>query len=240
MLFTTPNKKRPSYKEGGGADVILMKDISSIVVVGKPVKIKENPTSYKLIGKGLDGAVFQISEEKCVKIYPDPLLREYEEEMFHYVSPSPYFPKFYESNYNYLVMEFIDGITLRKYFKKGESLTRELGKELIGMLVELNRLNLIDTGIQNLILSEDQKIKVVDLLDFVPQKRKKQELRLSRVYAQKYITLSSGGEIIISDRPKEPSKKPSTFLQGLKDYDLLENFLMYVREENKKLYNLLI
>ena len=51
----------------------MMEDFKSITVT-KGVKTLEihNPTNYPLIGMGAQGAVFKLSEDKCVKIYSDP------------------------------------------------------------------------------------------------------------------------------------------------------------------------
>jgi hypothetical protein len=51
-----------------------LEDFKTIIVSSgkKAVTIVDNPTSYPMIGKGKQGAVFKLSPDCCVKIFPDP------------------------------------------------------------------------------------------------------------------------------------------------------------------------
>ncbi|MGZ4161268.1 MAG: hypothetical protein ACXVNF_10815, partial [Neobacillus sp.] len=61
-----------------------MEDFESIRVVsrrkGDKVEVVHNPTSYPLIGRGNQGAVFKISSDQCVKIFPKPMHAQSESE----------------------------------------------------------------------------------------------------------------------------------------------------------------
>lgn len=144
-----------------------MENFDSIIVVkpkNQTIEVIQNLTSYQLIGRGGHGAVFKISDEKCVKVYADSHHKKQEEEVLIEVQSSPYFPKLYQSGSKYLVMEYIKGISLKNYPKDSNSpLSPKLVKNLMGLLYELERFNLRqDAGIQNILLTDTEEIKIID------------------------------------------------------------------------------
>ncbi|MCL7748678.1 AarF/UbiB family protein [Halalkalibacter alkaliphilus] len=141
----------------------------SLIDVYKPkgwnkVKVLKNPTPYELIGRGMQGAVFKISDKKCVKLYPDDEHRVWEEEVLKKIQSSSYFPKIYESDKNYLVMEYVDGITLEDYLKKKKIMPESITKEIIAIHKEMERLKFTDRDIylRHFIVINNEKIKVID------------------------------------------------------------------------------
>lgn len=99
-----------------------MEDFKSIRVTEgiKKVDVIKNPTSFPLIGKGAQGAVFKISSDKCVKICAKP---EYavKENVLKIAQNSPTIPRLYEVGQNYIIMEYIEGPTLFQYLESGGS-----------------------------------------------------------------------------------------------------------------------
>nr|WP_275980346.1 AarF/UbiB family protein [Halalkalibacter alkaliphilus] len=112
----------------------------------------------------MQGAVFKISDKKCVKLYPDDEHRVWEEEVLKKIQSSSYFPKIYESDKNYLVMEYVDGITLEDYLKKKKIMPESITKEIIAIHKEMERLKFTDRDIylRHFIVINNEKIKVID------------------------------------------------------------------------------
>lgn len=132
---------------------------------GKPLQI-DNPTSYKLIGQGAQGAVFQLSSKRCVKIYlkKEDVISEYNVLKKVNDAKSPYFPKVYETGSNYIVMEYVKGPTLSQYLEKKKHMPRWLTKELVRMLREMKKLKLtrLDASPRHIFVVNDERLQVID------------------------------------------------------------------------------
>ncbi|MGF7185882.1 putative Ser/Thr protein kinase [Desulfitispora alkaliphila] len=143
-----------------------MDDFKEIIVTkGSPkVRVKKNPTSYKLIGKGIQGAVFKISSERCVKIYPEEKHAAMEQAVLQAAKGSQYFPMLYESGKNYTVMEFVSGITLRDYLFDKNEIPIHIVEQLLTMLKEREQLGIprVDANLRHVIISDDHTMKVID------------------------------------------------------------------------------
>lgn len=70
---------------------------------GGKVEIK-NPTQFELIGKGLQGAVFKLSGDRCVKIYYKEKYRKRESTALMRAKDSKIVPRVFEVGSNYIVM----------------------------------------------------------------------------------------------------------------------------------------
>jgi predicted Ser/Thr protein kinase len=145
-----------------------MEDFRSIKVYEKsPLElgIKENPTDYKLIGIGAQGAVFQLSEAVCVKIYPNSYYKNLGEDVLKDVQDSDIFPKIIEIGSNYIVMEYINGISLDSYLINEQRLPEWLSFELINMLNEMKKYNFTrcDAKLRHiLVIDSEKRLKVID------------------------------------------------------------------------------
>jgi predicted Ser/Thr protein kinase len=145
-----------------------LKDFTSIIVKSrhrKKVKIVSKPCNYKLIGKGAQGAVFKLSDDRCVKIYPHAADKLSEEKVLKAAQGSPVFPKVYEFGENYIVMEYIQGKDLKKYLKKKKELPDWVCANLLLFLQEYRKLQLSrqDARLRHIIVCEKEKsIKVID------------------------------------------------------------------------------
>ncbi|SHK08689.1 hypothetical protein SAMN02745975_03613 [Geosporobacter subterraneus DSM 17957] len=85
-----------------------MYDFSKIRISRASTKelIVENNTNYPMIDKGAHGAVFQISEDKCTKIYLDKTNCDLESTAYKKAQDSSIVPRLYEVGENYIVMEY--------------------------------------------------------------------------------------------------------------------------------------
>jgi hypothetical protein len=151
-----------------GKEINSMSDFSSITVTRRG-KQKElvvyNPTSYPLIGKGLQGAVFKLSEDRCVKIFFKPENVEKEKEAMLKGQALPFMPKFFASGPNYIIMEYIDGPSLRDYLQEQGTIAELITMQIIIMKREMKRLgftNLDRCVNRHIFVDKHQVLKVVD------------------------------------------------------------------------------
>ncbi|MBT2602685.1 hypothetical protein J7E55_06385 [Bacillus sp. ISL-53] len=88
-----------------------MEDFKSICVTEgiKKVDVKKIPTSFPLIGKGAQGAVFKISSDKCVKICAKSEFAAKEGNVLKIAQESPAIPRLYDVGHNYIIMEYLEG-----------------------------------------------------------------------------------------------------------------------------------
>ncbi|WP_052144545.1 RIO1 family regulatory kinase/ATPase domain-containing protein [Halalkalibacter okhensis] len=132
----------------------------------KELKIK-NPTKLKLIGKGSQGAVFQLSEDRCVKIYVKPNAAMKEGNALEAAADLNIVPQVYEVGSNYVIMEYLQGTNLKDYLKKIKKMPKEFTEQIIMIRKELKRVGFtrIKTSIGHFIVTEGDVLKAIDHSD---------------------------------------------------------------------------
>lgn len=142
------------------------------------MKVKHNPTFYELIGRGTQGAVFKLTSDKCVKVYHSKDHKRREENVLILAESSPYFPKLFEAGKYYIVMEYVDGITLEKYLEQERKLSREITEQIISLIKDMKRLNIPrrDPKLRHMIMNKENKIKVIDHVNSLKKKHKPERL----------------------------------------------------------------
>lgn len=146
-----------------------MEDYRSITVTSeivggrKRLKIR-NPTGYPMIGVGAQGAVFRLSQDRCVKIYEDPHSAFWESKALRAANGGTYFPKLYKTGHNFVEMEYLPGPNLSDYLKENSDLPDAFAAQLLGIVKEMRRLKFsrIDTRTGHIIVTEGGKLKVID------------------------------------------------------------------------------
>lgn len=145
-----------------------MHDFSAIMIKpGTSTKIiVENKSNYPLIGKGAHGAVFRVDENKCVKIYVDKSYCESEGKVYTIAQDSTIVPRLYEIGENYILMEYIDGLSLEEYLKKKGRVSNRIAKQLVFMIREMERLGFTrkDSALRHIILDKHKHLKVIDII----------------------------------------------------------------------------
>ncbi|HHT7188316.1 TPA: AarF/UbiB family protein, partial [Bacillus cereus] len=119
---------------------------------------------YKLIGDGKDGEVYQLAQDKCVKLF---FLEETQKKELRALTTgqsSPIIPRLYGYGENYIVMEYIQGISLAHHLKKEKQITEELTERILMMLDELKKIGFTrwDTEIRHVLINEEGQLKVID------------------------------------------------------------------------------
>ncbi|SFI38100.1 MULTISPECIES: AarF/UbiB family protein [unclassified Bacillus (in: firmicutes)] len=119
---------------------------------------------YKLIGSGKDGEVYQLSHDKCVKIFFLEETQKKELKALVIGQSSSIIPRLYEYGENYIVMEYIHGISLARHLKREQKITEELTGKILTMLSEFKNLGFTrwDTEVRHVLINEQGQLKVID------------------------------------------------------------------------------
>jgi hypothetical protein len=123
-----------------------------------------NHSPLTMIGKGRQGAVFQISDEVCVKVFGNTEDCEREHYALTLGQHTNLFPEVYEKGPLYIAMEIIKGVDLREYLQS-HPLTEELSMKLINMLITFKEIGYdrIDHHKRQIYLQPDGNLKVIDV-----------------------------------------------------------------------------
>lgn len=126
----------------------------------------DNPTELKLVDKGAHGAVFRLPGDKCVKIYADEEVALMEAQAYKRAKSSDSIPKLYESGNNFIIMEYVDGISLLQLLSQNKELTPDISAKLIMLFREMQRIcfTRIDTSLRHVIMDQSGALKVVDIV----------------------------------------------------------------------------
>ena len=122
-------------------------------------------SDYKLIGEGGDGAVYQLSEEVCVKLFHKEKTHKLELEALQLGQSSSVIPRLYGYGSNYIMIEYINGHSLKYYLKKKKILPEWMAEKILYLLDELKAVGFArhDTEIRHILFNEKEDIKVIDL-----------------------------------------------------------------------------
>ncbi|MEI5909326.1 kinase [Bacillus spongiae] len=131
----------------------------------KKRKITELDLSpFSPIGDGKDGKIYKLSQKKCVKYYFHEETQQKELQALQTGQSSPIFPRLYEYGDNYIVMEYVQGISLARYLKHNRTMNKELTLKILNVLEELKRVgfNRWDTEVRHMLINIKGEFKVID------------------------------------------------------------------------------
>ncbi|MBT2734800.1 RIO1 family regulatory kinase/ATPase [Bacillus sp. ISL-7] len=142
-----------------------MKDFEKIVAKNKGTVTIQDLSGYTMIGKGADGSVFQLTPEKCVKVFVNEDTQKKELSALQIGQSSPIIPKLYEYGSNYIVMEFVKGYNLKHLLKKEKKLSEAIVGKILSMLDEMKAVGFtrLDIEVRHIFFNELGEIKVIDL-----------------------------------------------------------------------------
>lgn len=142
-----------------------MEDFRLIKVTkGPKTLLIDNPTNYPLIGMGAQGAVFKLSEERCVKIYSNTLQASMELEALKAGQHLAFFPRLYENGKNYIVMEYFNAPTLKEYLRNCTNIPVSITRKLLYILGEMRnaQFTMVDAPLRHIFVLENEELKVID------------------------------------------------------------------------------
>ncbi|MCA1029728.1 hypothetical protein LCL95_01625 [Bacillus timonensis] len=194
----------------------VSKMIDSIVVTsneGEDVSVV-NKSNLKFIGKGVHGAVFELSDNVVVKIFGDEDVCAREHYALSLGQGTNLLPKVYCHGPKFIAMEKIEGIDLREYFQS-QPLTKEMSAKLIQLLVTFKEIGYqrIDHHKRHIFIQYDGSLRVLDVGTTVWR---------NRVYPYPRKLLNSLGK-----------QYKNLFLQHVKEMnpDLYEEWRTYIEME---------
>lgn len=193
-------------------------------VVNADVEVVNN-SPLMMIGRGRQGAVFQFSDDICVKVFGNTEDCDREHYALSLGKHTNLFPKVYAKGPYYIAMEFIKGVDLREYLQS-QPLSEELSLKLIHMLITFKEIGYerIDHHKRQIYLQPDGNLKVIDVARTVWR---------DRVYPYPRKLLISLGE-----------ENKELFLSHVQSLDpqLYEEWKHYIRMEeiSRQIYQVLM
>ncbi len=191
----------------------LLKKIQVRNMVNADVEVI-NKSPLVMMGKGRQGAVFQMTDDICVKVFGNTEDCEREYYALSLGQHTNLFPKLYGKGPLYIAMEIIKGVDLREYLQS-QPLTSTLSAKLIEMLITFKEIGYerIDHHKRQVYLQPDGSLKVIDVARTVWR---------DRVYPYPRKLLISLGE-----------ENKALFLSHVEEMapDVYEEWLHYIRME---------
>jgi len=160
------------------------------------IKVKSCHKDLTLVGTGRSACVFLIKKtEKVIKIFHPKFQHVAKEEadIYTQLKQMPHFPCVYASGSNYIVMDYIRGFTLFDCLNKGIKIQENQVKEVdhVLKLVRSKGLNPSDVHLRNILVTVDQRVKIIDVARYKQTKHCEQwdDLRDAyfHLYAQPYF-----------------------------------------------------
>jgi predicted Ser/Thr protein kinase len=123
-----------------------------------------NTSPLVMMGKGRQGAVFQLTQDICVKVFGNVEDCDREYYALSLGQHTNLFPRLYGKGPLYIAMEIIRGVDLREYLQS-QPLTPALSAKLIEMLITFKQIGYerIDHHKRQIYIQPDGSLKVIDV-----------------------------------------------------------------------------
>jgi RIO-like serine/threonine protein kinase len=119
--------------------------------------------NLEFLGKGTQGRVYKIDNEKCIKIFQSKKVCNQETKTLIMAQKSSIFPKIYSYGDYYIIREYINGIELDKYLKD-YPLTVEISRKIIELyetIVEIGY-SRQDTTLFHIFYTSSGEFRIID------------------------------------------------------------------------------
>ncbi|WP_134699500.1 protein kinase family protein [Ammoniphilus sp. YIM 78166] len=146
---------------------------------------------FHLLGEGRSAWAYRVgSTHQAVKIFFPSFahLAKEEASVYQVLQGSPYYPALYQVGADYLVMDYIEGITLFECLCRGILITKEHILEVDKALEDARErgLNPSDIHLRNILVTTEGKIKLIDVARFRQTKNCPQWEDLKRAFYRFY------------------------------------------------------
>ena len=150
-----------------------------------------NDKQLTMAGSGRSAYVFKLKNtKKVLKVFYPPFehLAKREAKIYKKLEGVSYFPVMHASGENYIVIDYIDGLTLFECLVKGKHIDENVLDEVDhAILLAKNRgLNPSDIHLHNILITSDGKVKLIDVVRFEQVKQCSQWDDLKRGYYKYY------------------------------------------------------
>lgn len=147
--------------------------------------------SLTLVGTGRSAFVFRVgSSNKAIKVFfPEyTYIAQEEAEIYQILQNTIYYPSIYDSGADYIVVDYIEGLTLFECISYGKRITSNHIKEIDHALslALAKGLNPSDIHLRNIFITSNGEIKIIDVARFRQQKHCRQWHDLRKAYHQLY------------------------------------------------------
>lgn len=121
--------------------------------------------NFPVVGRGVFGTVYKIKDRVCLKVNKSAKNNCREIELYDKYGESPLFPKIHGHGEKYIVMELIEGTSLRDYLDRGQVVDEKWLFGLLKMFEEGQKSGLdLNPNARHIILTE-RGIRLIDLED---------------------------------------------------------------------------
>ena len=115
------------------------------------------------LGEGHNGIVYELPDNKAIKIFQEAKCCREEGDILKKVSRSKYFPKIYNTGKFYIVRDKVEGHRLDHYIKK-KGFNYEIAENLYYLIEEFKKLEFtkLDARCRDIYITNDNKVMVID------------------------------------------------------------------------------
>jgi predicted Ser/Thr protein kinase len=167
------------------------RELANTIIINKKNQLVAFGDSLELAGTGRSAFVFRIkSSEKAIKVFfPEfEYIAKEEADIYRTLQDIPYFPTIYDAGLNYIVMDYIDGLTFFECLTQGREITSDHIKEVDYALSLASKLGLnpSDIHLRNIFITSKDEINIIDVARFRQTKDCRQWSHLKKAYHQLY------------------------------------------------------
>lgn len=165
--------------------------LANSVVIDNKNRLIRYDDALELVGTGRSAFVFKVKgSNRAIKVFfPEFIsIAKEEAEIYRVLQNISYYPMMHDSGLNYIVIDYIEGLTLFECLTRGKSITRAHIKEIdyALSLAADQGLNPSDIHLRNIFITADGEIKMIDVARFRQLKHCRQWHDLKRAYGQYY------------------------------------------------------
>jgi predicted Ser/Thr protein kinase len=133
---------------------------------------RTNLLNCKFLGKGHNGIVYQLPNGKVIKICFTEKSCRNEYYILNRIRRNKYFPRTYGMCGNYMIRDFVEGITLKDYIKYN-GMSRELVLKIVDLFEEFRKLKFSkeDIRCKDIMVQPNGTLMIIDPKKFYSKKR---------------------------------------------------------------------
>lgn len=120
-------------------------------------------SNLTFIGEGHQGRAYYLPPDKVIKVFKHKYSCKDQVLILKHSSKCKFFPKIYDYDDYSIVMEFIEGTSLREYLRSND-LNKNLSLQLVDLINEFEKLGFtrLDMRLNHIYLQPDQSIRAID------------------------------------------------------------------------------
>ena len=163
----------------------------TVIIADKNNRLMQCDDSLTLVGTGRSAYVFRIkSSNKVIKVFFPRFVHvaKEEAEIYKELQGIDYYPSGYDSGANYIVMDFIEGLTFFECITNGKKITPNHINEVdYALSLAIDRgLNPSDIHLRNIFITSQGEVKLIDVARFRQKKDCTQWHDIKKAYYQLY------------------------------------------------------